>query len=238
MLHLCIINKLHLANSRSGGLIIIAGVDEAGRGCVLGPLVICIAVAEKEDEARLKEIGAKDSKLLNPSARSRLFGKIKNICVDALVVKIDAEELNELMKKHSLNEIEAMKIGNALNTLKVTPDLILVDSPDTEADRFKRRIRKYFEADSEIITEHKADFNYPIVSAASIIAKVERDGVIELIKKELEYDFGSGYTSDDRTINFLKKNLHRKDVQKYVRKRWDTVEKIQQKKLTEFNFYD
>ena len=234
MLNSRILNKPSRINSKFGGFIIIAGVDEAGRGCVLGPLVICIAVAEKEDEAKLKRIGAKDSKLLSPSARSKLFGKIKDICIDTVVIKINADELDELMKKHSLNEIEAMKIGNALNTVQNKLDTIFVDSPDTEAGRFKRRIRKYFGADSEIVSEHKADFNYPIVSAASIIAKVERDKVIELIKKELGHDFGSGYTSDERTINFLKKNLHRKDVQKYIRKRWDTIEKMKQKKLTEF----
>ena len=221
-----------------GGAIIIAGADEAGRGCVLGPLVICIATAEKNNEGKLKIIGVKDSKLLRPSAREKLFSKIKNICGDTLVIKINANELNELMRKHSLNEIEAMKIGEALNDLKNRPQEIYVDSPDTEADRFRRRIRKYFKGDAEIISEHKADFNYPIVSAASIIAKVERDRTIELIKKELGFDFGSGYSSDERTINFLRKNLHRTDVQKYVRKEWETIEKLKQKKLTEFEFCD
>jgi len=73
------------------------------------------------------------------------------------------------------------------------------------------------------------------VSAASIIAKVERDAVIEEIKKELACDFGSGYTSDDRTISFLKKNFHREEIHKYIRKEWETIDNIKQRKLNEFD---
>ena len=213
---------------------IIAGTDEAGRGCILGPLVICIAIADAEKEEELRRIGAKDSKLLSPSARKRLYSQIKEICHEARCIHITAKQLNEMMPHHSLNEIEAMKVAELLSQMDNHPVLIVADSPDTDAKRFEARIRKYLTRDLEIRSEHKADFKYPIVSAASIIAKVDRDEEIEKIKVELGYDFGSGYTSDPRTIEFLKSNMHIPNVRKYLRERWETVNRLKQRKLSDF----
>jgi len=202
---------------------------------VLGPLVICLATVEKDREQELKRIGVKDSKLLTPKKREHLYGKITEICNELVVMKTTAASLNEEMKKHSLNEIEAMELGKALSLIKKPPEIVHIDSPDTVAGRFCTRIRKYHTGNEQLICEHKADFNYPICSAASIIAKVERDAVIEEIKKELCCNFGSGYSSDDRTIKFLKENMHREEVHKYIRKEWATVERLKQRKLSEFD---
>lgn len=202
---------------------------------MLGPLVICLATVEQEKEAELKKIGVKDSKLLTPKKREHLYGEITSICNELVVMKTTANSLNEEMKKHSLNEIEAMELGKALSLIKTPPEVVYIDSPDTVAKRFCTRIRKYHAGNEELICEHKADFNYPVCSAASIIAKVERDAVIEEIKKELGCDFGSGYTSDDRTIDFLKKNFHRVEIHKYIRKEWETINNLKQRKLSEFD---
>ena len=211
---------------------IIAGADEAGRGAVLGPLVLCLACVDEDKEIELRRMGAKDSKLLSPAQRVRISKSIRTLC-DLHVVHITARELNEEMKKHSLNEIEAMRIGNALASAGDIAT-VYVDSPDPEAANFDKRIRKYYSGNARIVSEHKADFKYAIVSAASIIAKVERDAEIERIKKELGFDFNSGYTSDEITIEFLKNNLHRKEVQHYLRIKWETVNRLAQKKITEF----
>lgn len=213
---------------------LLAGVDEAGRGCVLGPLVICIAIVEEEKEHVLKTIGAKDSKLLTPAQRENLYEKVKAICVEARCIHITAKQLNELMPLHSLNEIEAMKVAELLSMMKHHPERIIADSPDTDTKRFESRIRKYLKRDLTIQSEHRADLNHPIVSGASILAKVERDAEIGKIKKELGHDFGSGYTSDPRTIEFLKANFHLPKVQKYLRTRWETVENLKQRKLGEW----
>lgn len=218
-----------------GDSILIAGADEAGRGCVLGPLVICIATVEREKEAQLRKIGVKDSKLLTPKRREHLFGKIKRICKEIAVIKLTASILNDRMRKHSLNEIEAMEMGRALSSLKYPPEVVYVDAPDSVEEMFHARLRKYYKGDAELVCEHKADLNYPIVSAASILAKVERDAVIEQIKKEFSCDFGSGYSSDERTIEFLKNNFHRQQLHKYIRKEWETVEKLKQRKLSDFD---
>jgi len=214
--------------------ILVAGTDEAGRGCVLGPLVICIAIVEEEKEPLLKKMGAKDSKLLTPAQRENLYQKVKDACVEARCIHITAKQLNTMMGEHSLNEIEAMKVAELLSTMKHHPDRIIADSPDTDVKRFEARIRKYLKRDLVIHSEHKADLNHPIVSGASILAKVERDAEIAKIKKELGYDFGSGYTSDPRTIEFLKSNMHLPAVQKYIRTKWATISKLKQRKLGDF----
>ncbi len=210
---------------------VIAGADEAGRGCLIGPLVIGIAFAPEGSDEEIKRIGARDSKLLSPSARTRLYKELAPVCRFKLV-KITAEELNSLMKKHSLNEIEAMKIAEGMKGEEVSE--FFVDSPDTVTARFEKRIRSYNPNIPKIVSEHKADSTYPIVSAASIAAKVERDEEIEKIKRELDFDFGSGYTSDERTIDFVKKNLANKTLQKYLRTKWATLDNLKQRKLGEF----
>lgn len=90
----------------------------------------------------------------------------------------------------------------------------------------------------KIISEHKADVKYPIVSAASILAKVVRDQEIEIIKKEIGVDFGSGYAADPITIKFVKAHWENKLAQ-YIRKSWGTIRELEkmkgQKLLMEFD---
>jgi ribonuclease HII len=77
---------------------------------------------------------------------------------------------------------------------------------------------------------HQADAIYPVVSAASIIAKVRRDELIEELKKELGIDFGSGYPSDPKTKEFLIKwgKKHSGKFPEIVRQSWQTVENIRE----------
>jgi len=226
----------------------IAGCDEAGKGCVLGDLVLSITLIKNQD--KIKSLGLKDSKLLSSKKREELDIKIRKLC-KVYSYSITAKELNELMCHYSLNEIEAMKIAYLINQIYedgCTIKTLYVDSPDTIANRFTKRIKKYLTTEKDkiekkmkkmkIVSEHKADENYPIVSAASIISKVKRDAEIERIKKEVNYDFNSGYTSDKITIQFLEKRYDDPKVEKYIRKRWKTYERIKesakQNKLGDF----
>ena len=213
---------------------LIAGVDESGRGCVLGPLVLCVASIAEEREPELKRMGAKDSKLLSPALREALCPKLKRKLCGFATVHVTAEDLNRLMPRHSLNDIEAMKIAEGVRLLKEPPDRLFADSPDTVAHRFAATINRFLPRNMEIVSEHKADRNYPIVSAASVIAKVERDAAIREIKREWGVDFGSGYCHDPKTIEFLKSNLGRPEITKHVRKRWETVARLSQKSLCDF----
>lgn len=214
---------------------LIAGIDEAGRGPCLGPMVLAVTSIEKRNEQKLVEIGVKDSKMLSPKQRSEQFGKIKRAVSEFATVHIEPEELDKLMDWRSLNEIEAMKIGHLLNNLKQKPEIVFVDAPDVIEGNFTKRIHKYLSFDIAIRSEHKADVNYPIVSSASIIAKVERDKRIEELAKEFGC-LGSGYSHDPLTISFLKRWMEsHKALPPFARKAWSTNQRISdeffQKKL-------
>ncbi|MDO8428470.1 MAG: ribonuclease HII [Candidatus Diapherotrites archaeon] len=217
---------------------LIAGIDEAGRGPVLGPMVIAVTVIDKNQEEDFRKLGIKDSKELTVFERKELYPKIIEQAVEWKFVKIEAEELDELMKQHSLNEIEAIKIGGLLNSLKKIPDIVIVDSPDVIQANFGIRIKKYYKKNCIMRTEHKADQNHVIVGAASIIAKVERDQAIEKYAQEFG-EIGSGYSHDPKTIQFLKNWLKtHSDLPKIARRQWQTSEKAlnekYQKKLGEY----
>ncbi len=210
---------------------IIAGVDEAGRGPCVGPMVLAVACIEKKDEETLKEIGVKDSKLLAPKKREELYKKINSLTTENSSAHISAKEIDELRDFKSLNEVEAMKIGFLLNNLKVKPELVFVDSPDVLANNFAKRIYKYLSFKTIIKAEHKADFNYPIVGAASIIAKVQRDNAIKDLEK-IYGKIGTGYPHDEQTILFIKNFLLKENyLPDIVRKSWVTSQKIVDEKL-------
>lgn len=205
---------------------LIAGIDEAGRGPALGPLVMAVACISKENENKLIEIGVKDSKLLSLQQREIQLPQIKKVLHEFEIIKIEASEIDELRNRQNLNEIEAMKAGHLLNSLKVKPDVVYVDAPDVIAHKFGARIEKYISFPVEIKSEHKADINYPIVSAASIIAKTTRDNEIKKLSEKYG-EMGSGYPHDPVTINFINKWTSEKgELPPFARASWDTNKKI------------
>lgn len=205
---------------------LIAGIDEAGRGPCLGPLVVAVSVLEKSREEELYELGVKDSKLLSTEKRKKFYPKIKKLSLEHAFSKVSAKELDSLMLRKSLNEIEAMKIAKMLNELKNKPEVLYVDSPDILQDNFGKRLKKYLSFSPTIIAEHKADFNYAVVSAASIIAKVERDKEIERFSKKYGR-IGSGYPGDKETTEFIRKYLDmHNSLPEIVRMSWDTTKRI------------
>ncbi|MDD5172059.1 MAG: ribonuclease HII [Candidatus ainarchaeum sp.] len=205
----------------------IAGIDEAGRGAVLGPLVICCAFCKRDDEKLLRKLASKDSKALTPNQREDAYAKLKAFCTFRWV-EVSAADLNDLMNTMSLNDIEAKFMAALLK--KLDEGDVMIDMPDRYSWTFRKRMEKFganrFEA------EHKADENYPIVAAASICAKVIRDHKVEEIKKAT-CDFGSGYPSDPKTIDALKDKGKRAVVEPFVRLKWKTLDRIKQKKLFE-----
>lgn len=216
---------------------LIAGCDDTGRGCVFGALFICAFAIDDSQEEKLRELKVKDSKMLSPAVREKLYVQLIKMG-DYAVVEYSAEKITMLMrKKVSLNEMEAGMVAEALSLLREKPKKVFVDSPDPVPHTFERRIRKFFDHKVEFVCENKADSKYPVVSAASIIAKVLRDNQIERLHKEIG-DFGSGYTHDPKTVEFLKKNFDRLEVQKHLRQEWSTIKKNHapagQAKLGEF----
>ncbi len=217
---------------------LVAGMDEAGRGPAIGPLVIAVAVIEKSSEDRLLEMGVKDSKLLSPSVRERLAVELPRVLSEFAVFSFEPAELDALMVRESLNEIEAMGCARLLNGLSLDPKLVLVDSPDTDAKRFGLRIGAYLSKARVVRSEHKADFKYPVVGAASILAKVARDQAVAELGK-IHGDFGSGYPSDPRTRAFLEKWVAKHgDLPVFARRQWAgnqaLINKKSQRSLGEF----
>ncbi len=220
-------------------IILICGIDEAGRGPVLGPLVMCGLLVKEEDEKGLVKLKVRDSKLLTKVKRESLFDKIKDISYKYEIIAIYPDEIDHAVNNHdglNLNKLEARKSAEIINLLK--PDKAIVDAPSNNIKSYKQYLFELINNKKiELILEHKADLNYPIVSAASILAKVTRDNEIEKIKKKIKIDFGSGYMSDPKTVNFLEKYYEK--YPELFRKSWlpyrDIVNKKFQSKLEDFS---
>jgi ribonuclease HII len=211
----------------------VAGVDEAGRGSVIGPLVIAGVLIRQEDLPVLTDLGCKDSKLLTPRRREALAVEIKKVCQDYHVIKLSPKEIDAVVlggrKLHKLNYLEAQVMARVLDALR--PGKAYVDASDVLEKRFKRDIMECMSFKVDIVSEHKADRNYPVVSAASIIAKVERDG--EVAKLAEKYgDVGSGYPSDEKTIDFLELCIELGDYPECVRRSWRPAKKVRGEKGT------
>ncbi|MGA3191821.1 MAG: ribonuclease HII [Candidatus Bathyarchaeia archaeon] len=209
-------------------LMLIAGVDDAGRGAVIGPLVIAGVLVKEEDLPRLKELGVKDSKLLSPRRREVLAVEIRKIVQKYAVVKLQPEEIDVVVKSgrklHKLNWLEAQTMARVIEMLK--PDRVYVDASDVLEERFKQHILECMSFRVDIISEHKADRNYVAVSAASIIAKVERDREVAELAR-VYGDFGSGYPSDQRTMDFLKLLVEKtEEYPEFIRKSWKPAKKV------------
>lgn len=201
----------------------ILGVDEAGRGSVLGPLVVAGVVVPESMNSVLDRMGVKDSKRLTPNRRFVLARKLKKM-FDYEVVVLSAQDIDNLRARDvNLNEIE--KIAMARIISKIEPEKAIVDAVDINAERFQNSLHEL--TDCNILAEHKADDNHIQVSAASIIAKQTRDEFIQQINKEYCKlgGIGSGYPSDPKTKKFLT-NFTYDEMPDFVRKSWTTVSKM------------
>ena len=210
---------------------ILCGLDEAGKGCVIGPLVIAGACFEEKDLDKLKKMGVKDSKLLSVAQRERFFDKIIKLAKSHKIVIVDNKEIDSRSTVGlNLNELEALKIANIIEELM--PEKAIVDSPHPIAEKFEGIVLNFIKPENvgkfKLVAEHKADFKYIECAAASILAKVTRDREIEKIKEKVGIDFGSGYSSDERTIEALEKHYEGK-LSEFIRKSWATYKTMKKR---------
>lgn len=207
----------------------IAGIDEAGKGPVLGPLVIGIFCCDDKKLRNLEKIGVKDSKKLSFNRRMEIYSKIRKLG-HAETIKVHAEELDKLMECKTINDI--LKDCYTHLIKKVDADIYILDSPDVIPKRIANELKKLTK--KEVKAFHKADEKCKVVAAASIVAKVERDMEIERIKKSIG-DFGSGYASDKKTIKFLRDYLNKHGkFPPHTRMKWKTTSNLMQKDLKDF----
>jgi len=207
----------------------VAGLDDAGRGPIIGPLIIAGILIDGSRIQELVSLGVKDSKLLSPSARKSFEGKIKQTVERYEYVELSPDQIDMVVHKakklRRLNFLEAKAMAEVISRLK--PDIAYVDASDVLCDRFEKHILENLPFQVKIISEHHADRKYPVVSAASILAKVRRDEEVARLQEQYG-DFGSGYVTDASTIKFLKNWIEQHgSPPPIVRRSWKTLRKLQ-----------
>jgi ribonuclease HII len=214
----------------------LVGVDEAGRGPVLGPLVVAAIAVPVEGEGALRELGVRDSKKLQAGRRDRLAGELA--VLPHRVIEVPAEDVDALRSTASLNVVEARLFASAV--LALVDDLgegvratAYLDAADASETTFERHFRTAMaedpraEAVVHVVSRHEADDLFPVVSAASILAKARREEAVARIRGELGEDIGSGYPSDGTTIAFLEKWITDKGVlPPHTRRSWRTAQRL------------
>ena len=224
------------------------GIDDSGRGPVIGPMLMAGILVEEKNQKKLKKIGCKDSKQLTRKEREELFDKIKEISAGYHIVATSPTEIDGRASVGlDLNKLEAIKTATIINalleqfqdTIKNEEVQIIVDCPSPNTESWKMYLRSHIKYNNiNLKCEHKADINYVECSAASILAKVTRDREIDKIKEQIGHNIGSGYPSDPVTVEFLEK--HSKEFKNHgiFRKTWGTwtehIRKREQKKLDGF----
>jgi ribonuclease HII len=210
----------------------IAGIDDAGRGPIIGPLVIAGVLITEDQIADLHEMGVRDSKLLTPQARTTLAKKIREIAVRVSIVEAQPKEIDEVVlhgeRLKKLNFLEAKMMAQVTDDLM--PEELYVDASDVNEERYGQTIIEFLRPELKkikVVSKHHADRTFPVVSAGSIIAKVRRDEAVEALGREYG-DFGSGYITDPKTIGFLR-NWRRShsEYPSIVRLSWKTIKQIE-----------
>lgn len=194
---------------------LLLGIDDAGRGPLIGPMILAGVLLTKEQEKHVKKEGAADSKLLVHKERMRIAKVIESNSLKYHIVQSSAQEIDSsILSGTNLNTLEAQKAAHIINEInqgKFTKEKIkvIIDCPSVNIEAWTATLKKFInhKENLDISCEHKADFNHPSVSAASILAKCTREEEVSKLKAQFSKygDMGSGYPSDPATKEFLKK---------------------------------
>ena len=218
------------------------GIDDAGRGPVIGPMVLAGCLLDGKAEAGLKKSGVRDSKELTQKRREHLDGIIKKEAEKFEIIVIQPKVIDELEKRQGvrLNELEAEACADIINKINTGSGKIkiVVDCPSPNKEKWKDYLKTKTEnlSNLEISCEHKADKNHVSVSAASVLAKNVREKEMSVLREKYGDGIGSGYCSDPLTLRFMEKNMQKYADDGIFRKTWSTwknlVQKKQQRKLS------
>jgi len=210
---------------------LVLGIDDAGRGPVLGSMFLCGVLMAKDKEDSFRRLGVKDSKLLSQEQRVELEKEIKSRIDDFCIIRVSPDEIDSAVNTINLNTLEAKHMAEIINKINIQKRhkekiKVIVDCPSTNITAWQNKLISFIDYTDnlDISCEHKADFNHPVVSAASILAKCEREEEVEKIKKKYkEYgNTGSGYPSDPATKEFLQKHGKKLKDSGIFRKTWAT----------------
>lgn len=206
---------------------LILGIDDAGRGPVIGPMVLAGCLVDEETQREFKKLGVKDSKQLTPKRRAFLADVIREKVENFEVVVVYPDEIESNNTNGTkLNEVEAIACANIINKINKGYDKIrvIVDCPSTSINKWKDFLKTKVEnlSNLQVVCEHKADVNHISVSAASIIAKDVREKEMAILKEKYGHEIGSGYASDPNTMRFLEKHATKFKDEGLFRKTWIT----------------
>ncbi len=208
------------------------GVDEAGKGPVLGSM---FAAAVRAPPAALPE-GIDDSKRIAPSRRERLAATVRERGAVA-VAEVPVERIDD--PATDMNTLTVAAHAEALSGVASEGLAGTVDAGDVDADRFGRRVAERVDADLDLAAAHGADGTDPLVGAASVVAKVTRDAHVADLAERYDAEVGSGYPSDPATRAFLRSYVEReRELPACARRSWSTCEDLlsaaEQSSLAEF----
>jgi ribonuclease HII len=203
----------------------VLGLDEAGRGSVLGPLVVGGWAIPLDQVPDLRPMGVRDSKALSPAKREGLYETLRTIG-RARTIHLEPIRIDPSVGRGGLNQLEAEAFAELIRAF--APDEVRVDACDPNAARFGRTVRRLSGTNAPVRSRHKADRDDPVVGAASIIAKVERDRAIARLERDLALPIGSGYPSDATTMRFLKGwiDAHPRERPTWLRYSWAPTRKL------------
>lgn len=198
--------------------ILVGGVDEAGRGSIIGPLVVAGISIRESKIIQLSEMGVKDSKALTPKARARLFGEIMKVADSVCVRKINPVEVDYSVSLRGLNRLEAKVMASVINNIEA--DEVYIDCCDVNPERYRDYVGQHLKCSPKVYSMHHADAINVVVSAASIIAKITRDQEVQHIRTKYR-SIGSGYPSDDQTMRFIRRWVKKNgSAPEFARKSW------------------
>ena len=230
------ISDSSIRSSNSG--ILIGGVDEAGRGSIIGPLVVAGISIRKSKISKLRQIGVKDSKMLSPKSRANLFNLVMDMADSLCINIISCAMVDYSVFLNRLNKLEAETMASVINSIQA--DKVYIDSCDVNPCRFRDYIESRLLLSSsssskpKLYSMHHADSLNVVVSAASIVAKIVRDKQIQEIRNT-HHNIGSGYPSDWKTMLFIRGWVSKyKCAPHFARKSWSPLKK----RLEEVAQYD
>jgi len=204
---------------------LLLGVDEAGKGPVIGSMFVAGLVIEEERQFELAALGVRDSKQVTPSKRDILAKKILKLAHDHYILEVSPRVIDEFRHVMTMNEIMVRCHAHVVSRLHA--DVAILDAADVNEERFAERVRNAISTKMQLVAEHKADQKYRVVSAASILAKVHRDESIRQLEKSLNCRIGSGYPNDPQTIEFLERwIMERRGLPPFVRSTWSTTQRL------------
>lgn len=202
----------------------VVGLDEAGRGAWIGPLVVGAVAVPRERLRTVAGTGARDSKTLSPGRRETILERLRS-CASVASRGALPEEVDRHVAEHGLNRLEARLFGELAGTF--APAEARVDACDANARRFGGAVAHHAGPQVRVIARHRMDATDPLVGAASIVAKVSRDRAIRELAEQLGEEIGSGYPSDPTTVEFVHRWTGSHDgLPPWLRRSWAPTRRI------------